>query len=98
MVSRLIRSDCNESRLRSFLDDSLPEPERCRLADHLDRCEECRRTLDRLAAGSRLCLELRELAPEFGPASPRRPLPTETLRAGPNGPRKADDISRLDFL
>src|SRR3954454_20805136 len=98
MVSRLIRTDCDESRLRSFLDDSLTEPERCRLADHLDRCEECRRTLDRLAAGSRLCLELRGLAPEFDPASPRRPLPTETLGVGPHGLRKADDNCRLAFL
>ena len=35
--------------------------------------------------------ELRELAPEFGPASPRRPSPTETFGAGPRAGAKADD-------
>ena len=54
MVSRIMRGDCSESRLKSFLNDRLPEPEASRLCDHLDDGEECRQTLERLAAGSRI--------------------------------------------
>ncbi len=47
---------------RSFLDDDLPDLEQAELNDHLETCASCRRTLERLAAGSRLWAELRELA------------------------------------
>ncbi len=61
MVARAFR--CDESRLRSFLDDNLPELEHAEVTDHLDTCAGCRRTLERLAAGSRLLAELPQLAP-----------------------------------
>jgi serine/threonine-protein kinase len=50
MVNRL--SPCDPDRLRSFLDEALSEGEQARLADHLDHCGQCQRTLERLAAGS----------------------------------------------
>lgn len=93
------QSDCSESRLNSFLDDSLPELENAQLAEHLDRCEDCRRTLERLAAGSRLWAELRELAPEFGPESPVRPPATETVHEpGSRRTLTTDEIIPLEFL
>jgi eukaryotic-like serine/threonine-protein kinase len=65
MMSRRYLNGCSESRLRSYLDDRLAEPEECQLADHLAGCEECRQTLERLAAGSRICAELRGLTTEL---------------------------------
>ena len=69
MMSRRFLNGCSESRLRSYLDDRLAEPEECQLADHLARCEKCRQTLERLAAGSRICAELRGLTAELHPLS-----------------------------
>jgi anti-sigma factor RsiW len=69
VVSRPFRDDCDESRLRSFLDDGLPEPENARLTAHLDRCAHCRHTLERLAAGSLLWDELRQLSPASDPSA-----------------------------
>jgi serine/threonine-protein kinase len=65
MVSRVSR--CDSSRLRSLLSDELTEPERENVIRHLDHCESCRRTLEELAAGSRLWSDLRDL---------RNPVPT----------------------
>ncbi|SIN74089.1 serine/threonine protein kinase [Singulisphaera sp. GP187] len=99
MRSRQFRSDCSESRLSSFLDDRLPEPENARLADHLERCEDCRHTLERLAAGSRLWAELRELAPDFDPEPPVRPPVTETVHVpDPREALTADELNTLEFL
>jgi serine/threonine-protein kinase len=44
-----------------FLDDELPDRENARLRDHLETCASCRGSLERLAAGSRLWAELRQL-------------------------------------
>jgi serine/threonine-protein kinase len=74
MVSRPFR--CDESRLKSFLNADLPELEHLELAGHLDTCAACRRTLERLAAGSRLWADLRHLA--NGPLAPIRPEDSET--------------------
>ncbi len=60
MVARAF--GCDEPRLRSFLDDELPDQERVELAGHLDSCSDCRRALERLVAGSRLWNELRQLS------------------------------------
>jgi serine/threonine-protein kinase len=98
MASRLTWDECNASRLRSFLDDSLPEPDTGRLAEHLDRCDSCRQALQRLAAGSRLCLELRELASALGPAAPSKALPTVTVGAGRKVTQGPEGLARLDFL
>jgi serine/threonine-protein kinase len=68
-------NDCSESRLRSFLNDHLPEPETRRLSDHLDDCEACRQALDSLAACSDICAELRETGPDTGPLQPLRDVP-----------------------
>jgi serine/threonine-protein kinase len=59
MVAQSFR--CDESRLKSFLDDELPDRENDRLRDHLETCSVCRGSLERLAAGSRLWEELRQL-------------------------------------
>ena len=50
MVS--MREPCDRDRLRLLLDDRLPADEQTELAVHLERCEECCRALERLAAGS----------------------------------------------
>ena len=74
MVARPFR--CEESRLKSFLNDDLPELEHAELTAHLDDCSACRRTLDRLTAGSRLWGELAQLgthASETGAGGRRRP-------------------------
>ena len=76
MALRRHRGNCSESRLSSFLNDRLSEHETGQLADHLDHCDACRQTLERLAAGSRLCAELRELAAELGPV-PRDRTPID---------------------
>ena len=60
MVARPLQ--CDETRLRSLLDDDMPELEQAELNDHLETCASCRRTLERLAAGSQLWAGLRELA------------------------------------
>jgi eukaryotic-like serine/threonine-protein kinase len=61
MVRRMV--NCDESRLKSFLDDDLADLEQAELADHLGACASCRHTLERLAAGTRLWAELRQLTP-----------------------------------
>lgn len=100
MVSRILNSDCNESRLKSFLNDRLPEAETNRLADHLDQCEACRRTLERLAAGDQICRELHEAASAFGPAATARARPADTPGLGSHSRDlpHIDDLIALDFL
>jgi len=88
MVARAFH--CDESRLRSFLDEGLPEMEQAQLTDHLDTCASCRRTLERLAAGSRLWAELPQLAPSAGETATVGILPQR-------GPTAGQDHS-LDFL
>ena len=86
MVARAF--DCDESRLKSFLDDDMPELEQAELNDHLETCASCQRTLERFAAGSRLWADLRgTLAHNPPPAA--------------HGPPQAPDVERdrsLDFL
>ena len=62
MVARTFH--CDETRLRSFLDEELPADDQAELGDHLDICPDCRRTLERLAATSRLWGELPGLSPK----------------------------------
>jgi serine/threonine-protein kinase len=57
-------SGCDQSRLRSFLDDELSDREHARLSDHLETCATCRGSLEQLAAGSRLWADLRRLGAE----------------------------------
>ena len=94
------RSSCDESRLKSFLDDDLADLEQAQLADHLGTCASCRRTLERLAAGTRLWAELRQLAP--GAANEPRPAPA-TAPTGLHGALTPSDGGAerdrsLDFL
>ena len=53
---------CDESRLRPLVDEGMPGFEQAELNDHLETCASCRRTLERLAAGSQLWAGLGELA------------------------------------
>ncbi len=64
MVARTFA--CDAGRLKSFLDDDLPEHEQARISDHLDACSECQRALERLAAGSEFWGELQQLKPRPG--------------------------------
>jgi serine/threonine-protein kinase len=98
MVARLMRGDCSESRLRSFLDDRLPDSETARLAEHLDHCEECRQTLERLVAGSRICAELRGSAPGPVPLLTGGATPTEPIGPHLRGAPEADVPIALEFL
>jgi serine/threonine protein kinase len=59
MVNRL--PSCDPDRLRSYLDEALSVDQQARLSEHLDHCGNCQRTLERLAAGSRLWSELPQL-------------------------------------
>ena len=98
MVAQSFR--CDESRLKSFLDDELPEREHARIGDHLETCAACRRTLERLAAGSRLWDDLRHLGAEQGPPTraASRAGATEIFAKSPQGGPAADLDRPLDFL
>jgi serine/threonine-protein kinase len=91
-----MQDDCNESRLRSFLDDRLPAQECGRLADHLDHCEACQRTLERLSAGSGIFAGLRDWSPGFGP--PRGGSPTETFGSPERSTPRLEELLTLGFL
>ncbi|WP_422928496.1 protein kinase domain-containing protein [Singulisphaera sp. PoT] len=86
MVSRIYRTHCDESKLRSFLDDRLTSIESNDLAEHLDDCEGCRKKLERLAAGNRLWAELRQLAPDPDASTPETeyipPFARDEVEAG----------------
>jgi len=88
MVARAF--NCDESRLRSFLDEGLPEMEQAQLTDHLDHCASCRRTLERLAAGSRLWAELPQLVPPAGESA--------TVGITSQTARTSEPDHALDFL
>jgi serine/threonine-protein kinase len=93
-----IQIDCNESRLKSFLDDALPEPEHARLTRHLDECGSCRRRLEQLAAGSKIWNELRGLAAGSGEATPVETPLIRTTGAHPSDESADSGSTRLDFL
>ena len=59
MVKRI--DECDQNRLRSYLDDGLSGGDQAELAEHLDRCADCQAALERLAAGTRLWDDLRAL-------------------------------------
>jgi serine/threonine protein kinase len=98
MASQPFRDECNNSRLRAFLDDDLPEPENVQLADHLNHCEACQRTLERLAAGSRLWAEFRQAIPASGPVRPAAHSGSEPHGTLPHGDPAAEGDTSLDFL
>jgi len=98
MVAQSFR--CDESRLKSFLDDELPDREHARLSDHLETCATCRGSLERLAAGSRLWAELRHLGEQHNslPGSASIAGDRAIFAKSPRG-RRADDLHRsLEFL
>src|SRR5271165_4518241 len=99
MVARTFQ--CDVERLKSFLDDDLPEREQVDLNDHLETCAECQHSLERLAAGSRLWGDLRQLTPRLAAgAGPRFSVPDTALH-GPLGRPEPPTWSRdqsLDFL
>jgi serine/threonine-protein kinase len=98
MVARTYPCDIN--RLKSFLDDDLPEREHAQLNDHLETCVDCQRRLERLAGGSGLWRELRQLSPRLGSAQGTGYSTPDTDLFGTDGrsePAWARDHS-LDFL
>jgi serine/threonine protein kinase len=65
---------CDPSRLRSLLNDRLPEDEQAELAEHLEQCPSCRRALEGLAAARPWWTDLRRLAGADEPLmNPTRP-------------------------
>jgi serine/threonine-protein kinase len=97
MVARAF--PCDAHRLKSFLDDDLPEREQIELSDHLESCSNCQAALERLAAGSRFWGELRQLNPPLGDR-PGAPVPA-TGHFAPAGRRSEPASARdhsLDFL
>jgi serine/threonine-protein kinase len=93
-------SRCNESRLKSLLDDELPELEQADLSDHLETCASCRRTLERLAAGSQLWSDLRQLGPGRNPVthSASQVDPTAFFGTSLTGGGEAERDRALEFL
>lgn len=98
MVARSFH--CDQSRLRSFLDEALPEDDEAQLSDHLDTCPDCRRTLERLAAGSRLWGELHALGgKESRLRSAGLGIPDpETTGTVPRDEAEGDPDRSIDFL
>ena len=98
MVRRAV--SCDESLLRSFLDDDLAELEQAELADHLGTCASCRRMLERLAAGTRLWAELRQLPPGAAYAPHSGPTAASTALHGARSPSEggSERDRSLDFL
>src|SRR4051794_13213098 len=98
MVSRMFGGDCDESRLKAYLDDELARPENDHLVDHLDHCPDCRGKLERLAGGSELWSDLRRLARPAGKSIdgdvPLDFLDTPTTRGslGRLGPYEVTDV------
>ena len=97
MVARSFTCDAN--RLKSFLDDDLSEQEQLNMTDHLDSCSDCQRALERLAAGTGLMDELKNLRARHGEPGAGFAMPGTALyddgRA--SEPASARDHS-LDFL
>src|SRR5262249_37076438 len=87
MVARA--SQCDPARLKSFLDDNLPEREQLELSDHLDSCATCQRGLERLAAGSGFWAELRQLTPRLGMMPGSSGSASETAHFGESGRAEA---------
>jgi eukaryotic-like serine/threonine-protein kinase len=83
MVSRTF--PCDPVRLKSFLDDDLPEREQVELNDHLETCADCQRALERLAARSGFWGELRQLTPRLGGRACSDESTPETAHFGASG-------------
>ena len=83
MVARTFQ--CDPVRLKSFLDDDLPEREQVELNDHLETCADCQRSLERLAAGSGFWGELRQLTPRLGGRTDSGDSTPETAHFGASG-------------
>ncbi len=81
---------CDPDRLRRLLDDRLDEAEQSEMAGHLAACDGCRRTLDRMAAGTRWWRDARAFLGEAEPSPDH-----DATSAHPDRP-EADDP--LDFL
>ena len=85
MVSRLFR--CDEGQVRRLLTDTLADPERSALIEHLEDCLLCRELLEATAAPGPWWADLRRLDSQAA-AHP----PTESVAAG------GDPEAGLDFL
>jgi serine/threonine-protein kinase len=93
MVKRLY--DCDENRLRSYLDDELSAGDQAELAGHLDHCADCQAALERLAAGTRLWDDLRGLGRTAERPMPGRPTEDRGEKARP---ASAGEGVELEFL
>ena len=68
--------ECETDRLRRHVEGRLGEDEQELLAAHLDRCEQCRGSLEALAGDDRLWRDLRFFLvgePDLSPPRPGRP-------------------------
>ena len=96
---RLIRGDCNESRLRSFLDDGLPEPE---TRPSWPTTSTAARPAGARSSGSRRGAGCGSSCANWPPSSarrpPRRPADRDGRGAAARGRAKADELIPLDFL
>ena len=91
---------CDPLRLKSFLDDELPEREQIELNDHLETCADCQRGLERLAAGTGFWGDLRQLTPRLGARLRPRTSTPETADHGTPGRSESvwDRDHSLEFL
>src|SRR4051794_36997905 len=90
---------CDTTRLRSLLDDLLPEDEQAELAEHLGACDACRRRLEGLAAESLWWDEARQFDGEAAPTSGRE---TSGDRPGflgpPAGPGRIGTLGQYEVV
>ena len=91
-------SPCDPNRLRSYLDDELSPHDQAELAGHLDHCGTCQKALERLAAGSRLWDDLRQLDGPIDPAMTGIPHGERPSRWSERPKSGGRERAELDFL
>ena len=85
--------DCDRNRLRLSLEDGLSEVEQAELADHVERCLDCRRQLEQMAATSGYWGDAALLRGE--PARGASPT-IGIVREGADEPECVDDFDNRD--
>ena len=95
MTARPPDPPCDSSRLDRLLRDELPEVEKAMTVEHLDRCEDCQRRIERLAAGSRWWHDVRSLVEAADDARQPWSSPEEPWLGFLDPPEKDGPIGRL---
>ncbi len=86
--------ECDRNRLRLSLEDRLSEAQQVELADHVERCLDCRQALEQMAAASRFWGDAVLLRDEPGPGT--SPTAARIVGEGPQGLESEDEIDDID--